>query len=291
MITCGHKDWIQCNPSITEQFSMAFTPANAVLQAGFHQAADYTATLINARYENIYLCLSGGIDSEYVATVLLRNKIPFVPVILDADFTRTEVQYAYKFCSVHNITPQVIDYTGPNGHQRLLKELAALAFQLQVPMDMGLVPNLVAKLLPDANILTGYGDPFAVNTTTAIGNSIEFYDHDYYLHLSGNHPGAFFSYTPELLCSMVAEMDTTKSIQDAKEQLYSIGWRPKAEPFFYELYQTPETKLIVDLIKQTQSKAEDSKKYFINRDTLLSGLWHHSRYTNSAAYANIHIGE
>lgn len=272
MITCGHKDWIQCNPSITEQFRMALTPANAVLQTEFHHAADYTATLINARYENIYLCLSGGIDSEYVATTLLRNRIPFVPVILDADFTRTEVQYAYKFCASHNIAPQVIDYTGPDGHQRLLKELAAIAFRMRVPMDLGLIPNLVAKLLPNASILTGYGDPFAVNTTKAIGNMIEFYDHDYYLHLSGDHPGAFFSYTPELLRAMVADIDTTKNIQDAKEQLYDIRWRPKAEPFFYELYQTSETHLIVDRIKSTQSKPEDSKKYFINRDTLLSGL-------------------
>jgi hypothetical protein len=272
MIACGHNNWIKCNPNIAEPFAMEFTPTQVVLPFGFQRAADYTAKLINVRYKNIYLCLSGGIDSEYAATVLLRNEIPFVPVILDADFSRTEVQYAYKFCSSRNIVPHVVDYTGSSGHHRLLKELAAIAYQLKVPMDQGLIPNLVAKLLPDANILTGYGDPISVNTKTAVGNVTEFYDHDYYLHLSGDHPGAFFSYTPELLHAMVRDIDTTKNVQDVKQQLYGIGWRPKAEPFFYELYQTNETQSIVARIKNTQSKDETSKKYFINRDTFLNML-------------------
>jgi hypothetical protein len=272
MIKCGFENWIKCNPTITEQFLMEFNPTRLVLPLGFSSAADYTAKLIGSNYKNIYLCLSGGIDSEYAATVLLRNKIPFVPVILDADFSRTEVQYAYKFCRSNRIAPQVIDYTGSSGHHRLIKDLAAIAYSLKVPMDQGLIPNLIASLLPNANILTGYGDPFAVNTTSSIGNVNEFYDHDYYLHLSGEHPGAFFSYTPELLRAMVAEMDTTKNIQDAKEQLYNIGWRPKAEPFFYELYQTDDIQKIVTKIKNTQSKDELSKKYFINRDTLLNTI-------------------
>jgi hypothetical protein len=261
---------------------MEFAPSRAVLPIGFQKAADYTAKLINVQYKNLYLCLSGGIDSEYAATVLLRNEIDFIPVILDADFVRTEVQYAYKFCSSRNIVPQVIDYTGPDGHHRLIKELAALAYKLNVPMDQGLIPNLVASLIPDASILTGYGDPFSVNVNSPIGNVNEFYDHDYYLHLSGNHPGAFFSYTPELLCAMVKEMDTTKNIQDAKQQLYGIGWRPKAEPFFYELYQTDDIQKIVSRIKSTQSKNESSKKYFINRDTLLN-MFSSGQYGNQPA--------
>lgn len=282
MIKCGFENWVQCNPNLTEQFAMEFAPSRAVLPIGFQKAADYTAKLINVQYKNLYLCLSGGIDSEYAATVLLRNEIDFIPVILDADFVRTEVQYAYKFCSSRNIVPQVIDYTGPDGHHRLIKELAALAYKLNVPMDQGLIPNLVASLIPDASILTGYGDPFAVNVNSPIGNVNEFYDHDYYLHLSGNHPGAFFSYTPELLCAMVKEMDTTKNIQDAKQQLYGIGWRPKAEPFFYELYQTDDIQKIVSRIKSTQSKSESSKKYFINRDTLLN-MFSSGQYGNQPA--------
>lgn len=272
MIMCGHNKWIKCNPTITEPFSMDFVPAKPVLPFSFQRAADYTAKLINVRYKNLYLCLSGGIDSEYAATVLIRNEIPFIPVIVDADFSRTEVQYAYKFCSSRNIVPHVLDYTGPSGHHKLLKELAALAFQLKVPMDFGLIPNLVGKQLPDANIITGYGDPIPVNINSAIGNVSEFYDHDYYLHLSGDHPGAFFSYTPELLHAMIRDVDTTKNVQDAKQQLYGIGWRPKAEPFFYELYQTNEIQLIVARIKNTQSKDVSSKKYFINRDTFLNML-------------------
>jgi len=281
-VTCGYNNWIKCNPSITDPFTVEFNPTQMVLPLGFQQSADYTAKLINVNYKNIYLCLSGGIDSEYVATVLLRNKIPFIPVILDADFARTEVQYAYKFCSTANIVPQVIDYTGPNGHHRLIKELAALAFRLNLPMDHGIIPNLISKLIPDANILTGYGDPFSVNINSPIGNMNEFYDHDYYLHLSGNHPGAFFSYTPEMLRAMIAEIDTTKSIQDAKEQLYRIGWRPKAEPFFYDLYQTDEIRSIVARIKTTQSKDEFSKKYLLNRDTLLN-MFSSGQYGNQPA--------
>ncbi len=63
---------------------------------------------------NYNLFLSGGIDSENIANILLECKIPFTPIIVaygheDKVLNDYDIKYAFDFCKKHNITPILID--------------------------------------------------------------------------------------------------------------------------------------------------------------------------------------
>lgn len=274
----GHNSWLSVNLekdsalNISAPFSVSFNASPSTMT--FNEAADYTANLIASKFDNLHLCLSGGLDSEFVAKVLLRNNISFTPVIVSADFVNAENWYAFKFCNDNNITPLVLDFTGPEKHIDLAKQLIVYARQHSLPFDRALLVNIVADLLPTASILTGYGDPVHVssNYNEPVGEMVELTDHDYFLDtVYGNaHPGAFFSYTPELFYAMVRDLDTTKNTQDSKLDLYNLLWRPKMQSPFFELYPSSDLAYIIKHALKTIGKLPEHQAYFINRYTLLN---------------------
>jgi hypothetical protein len=280
MINIGHNNWLSVNleknstTNVTDPFKVEINSTGKVM--GFNDAADYTARLIAERYSNIHLCLSGGMDSEFVATVLIRNNINFTPVIILADHTATENWYAFKFCNEQNLSPLLLDYQGKENHIQLAKQIIAYAKQHSLPADRSLLVNIIAEQLPNVAVLTGYGDPVHVSAdyNETIGNMVEITDHDYFLDVvnGSRHPGAFFSYTPELFYSMCREIDWTKNTQDAKTDLYNIRWRPKMHSTFFELYPSSELSYIVKHALNSVGKRSKHQAFFINRDTLLNQL-------------------
>ena len=72
---------------------------------------------VNAvRNGEIQLLYSGGLDSEYVARVLLHLGIKFTPVIIqlknvkeNSIYNDHDTAYAFDFCKSHNLTPKIYD--------------------------------------------------------------------------------------------------------------------------------------------------------------------------------------
>jgi hypothetical protein len=280
MISIGHNNWLtvnleknSCN-NISNPFAVEFNTTAKVMK--FDDAADYTAQLIAGKFSNLHLCLSGGMDSEYVATVLLRNKIPFTSVIVAADHLESENWYAYKFCKDHNINPTVLDFRGKSNYIKLIKLIIKYAHTHNLPFDRALLVNIVADLLPTADILTGYGDPVHVSSTfdESIGNSVEITDHDYFLETvhGDRHPSGFFSYTPELFLSMAMDIDSDKNTQVAKADLYRILCRAKIRSSFFNFYHITEIESIVHASLDTLGKNLLHQTFLINRDTLFKKL-------------------
>jgi hypothetical protein len=276
----GHNGWASINlerdnlVNITAPFE--FTTTAVPVAMTFTKAADYTAQLIATKYTNLHLCLSGGLDSEFVAKVLVRNSIPFTPVIVAADYVDAENWYAYKFCQDNKLTPLVLDFAGKEKHIELVKMLIAHAHKHCLPFDRSLIVNVVATLLPEAHIITGYGDPVHVSSTfyEPIGPLVELTDHDYFLDVEygTKHPGAFFSYTPELFASLIKELDITKNSQMAKAELYGILCRSKIQSSFFNFYHLPELEFIIKKSLDKLGKNPLHQAFFINRDTLLNQL-------------------
>lgn len=65
--------------------------------------------------ENNYnLFLSGGIDSENIANILIKGNIRFTPIIVtythqDKVLNDYDIKYAFDYCKKQNITPTIID--------------------------------------------------------------------------------------------------------------------------------------------------------------------------------------
>jgi len=61
--------------------------------------------------ENVYVALSGGIDSQFVCLCLKKANIPFraITMVMDNDFNKPDVNSARKFCKKHNILHEEIN--------------------------------------------------------------------------------------------------------------------------------------------------------------------------------------
>jgi hypothetical protein len=57
----------------------------------------------------LYLCYSGGLDSEYVLNVFLQLGMNIQPVIMRTQYNHPETKYAFKLCDEKNIKPIIID--------------------------------------------------------------------------------------------------------------------------------------------------------------------------------------
>ena len=275
MTKIGHNGWLQVNIEAKDPNNLMkpleFTTSHgSLMELPFKDAADYTAQLISKKYDNIHLLLSGGLDSEFVAHTLIKNDIPFKPVILVFKNSLSESWYAFKFCDENNITPIVIDLQDYVNADKFMKTLLQTALKWNIPPVMGLFPLVIADMYPDAHILNGFGEVF--RTSPVYQNQ----EHDDILDLSFNqhsvevvygdkHPGAFFTYTPEIVYSSIVEFDYTVNSQVAKSNLYKILQRSKMDISDFEgCYSDKMYHLWMKVINRHKLKeTPEHYKYFI----------------------------
>jgi hypothetical protein len=242
--TGGHNNWWAANinlpdNSVNYSFDIAFNHTE-VKNMQFQTAADYTAQLIGKKYNNIYLAMSGGLDSAFVAEVLHRNNIPFTPIIarlMPEDGTcNYDYFYAMYWCEQKSITPKVVTYKQNDpcvikASMKLLKKIKHFS--------VGVVILDLLEKVEEVNGNLIVGDPVIPRGT----NGLEYYnpigeefDTDwfaYFVEIFGRekaHPGGFFFYTPELLLAYAQEINLVDNESVAKTKLYNIPYRPKTFP-------------------------------------------------------------
>ena len=234
----GHNNWIDINLKLgVDNSKLPFTIDLAVppvTNLNFEQASNATANLIANTFDNLHLCLSGGMDSEYVAQVLLRNKIPFTPVLLNTGTYTDELWYAKHFCYRQNIKPLVLDYS--TRYNKLLHTILKYSNAASLGPGISFFPHVIADYLAANNgsLITGYGDTVAYHEplndyNDVVIDDIEIDAWDFYLDLSfsNKHPGGFFSYTPDMFFSTIKSLPMGINIQAAKEKLYQVAGRSK----------------------------------------------------------------
>jgi hypothetical protein len=206
----------------------------------FDKACDQTAHEIYALYPRIYLALSGGCDSENIANVLYRNRIPFVPIIVIYDHIvnnhQPESAYAVQWCKDHGMEPQFVS------SKQYVESVEEKTTWLKVR------PRLYNGLIT-AKLLTKFVNQR--NGYLLTGNQLEYYpDHeqmtylepqlgayqgfvieesDFYIDVIGpdQHPYAFYYWSPEILAAFVNEWNTDLTMQQNKSLIYKVAHRPK----------------------------------------------------------------
>jgi hypothetical protein len=122
----------------------------------------YEETLIAAemlwerKQGKLQLCYSGGLDSEYVLSILLKFGMTVEVVIMRTQYNYHETQYAFKFCEAKNITPTVIDldydkFVESGQLLEIAESIKCAAFQ--IPCNMWLASQL------DGTVITGNDPP------------------------------------------------------------------------------------------------------------------------------------
>lgn len=75
----------------------------------FSEYSDSLAQEIYSQDNNLFLLLSGGIDSEYVLNVFLRNNIPIKPIIIVTPYNKKELLFAIRKIKTENLNPIVVE--------------------------------------------------------------------------------------------------------------------------------------------------------------------------------------
>lgn len=226
--TGGHNNWLSMSND-GERFELKFNQPSVMSVSSFAEEAGKAALLMQEQWGNkpLYLALSGGIDSEFVAETLFNNNVPFIPVILKIeDLNKIESWYAEYWCYQHNITPVVLNYRLEQYEQELIKffpRLVKLKNYTQAPILI--IYDYVHRA--GGHCIYAGGDinlsparkEFYCNSLDFISNLIDV----------GNHPTSFFMYTPELALSYITSFNVELSEQYNKLALYKVPQRPKID--------------------------------------------------------------
>ena len=204
----------------------------------FHTAAEQAAIKISKKYQNLYVGLSGGIDSEYVLVCFHKLKIPIIPLIILCEGNEQESKYAFKICKKLNILPKVI--TCSNDQildicvNFISKKINGIGFESATrAYAANYVKNNNGTLICGEHMI-GDGDIIIKNSEYAM-NEWDGYDSAHF----GDQIG-FFTYTPELTYSMISgnTLDgENMSWKEYKSKLFGLEMRDKIHYSYPERIQ------------------------------------------------------
>lgn len=271
----GQNDWFKINldrelDNSKIKFAVTFDLPNNV-ELDFERASDLTAQAIADSYPNLHLGLSGGLDSEYVAKVFLRNHIRFVPVILIMNtFDPNEHWYAQYFCEQYDLKPIIIDYS--DRLYDLQKLMIQESVKIRCECNLAFAHHVIAHELPDAQLCTGVGHPLQRCMTAydqPHGEQLVIDEYDFYLDVTyrNKHPGGFFSYTPDSFLSLIKNIDLSVNSQKAKSKLFQIPFRPKLNLAFRSY--VPKQHVWQDMMDKF-AKPQHMRQVCLTKQELLS---------------------
>jgi hypothetical protein len=257
--TAGYKDWFQV--TMEPNFTVEILKPASRLIFDFDVAGDEVANLIADQWGHkpLYLTMSGGLDSEFVADRLIKNKIEFTPVIVKLEqLNSLETWYAEYWCYKNNKTPVVIDFT-LDQYTDAMKKFAPQCAELK---NFNLALQII--VYDYVNQHQGHLIYCAGDMQFDINSKDLFYLHSFDLISSiasvGQHPTSFYMHTPELLLSYISGYNIVLSENYNKINAYGISPRPKIpyqqlladDPRWFELKHHLSTEFGVPV--ETQHK-------------------------------------
>lgn len=227
----GFNDWItlEGNPGEVPVCSLDFSSVQLLNRK---EAIDHTVNAICRYGKDIFVSLSGGMDSEFVAQSLFDRSIKFYPVIVDYQTNAAEAWYAYNWCRVNGVKPIVIKLT----REMVQASFSSLA-KKYCTMYVGAVNFIVEHFVNSKGgvMINGSWDPFEpvscsddkLDKQMDTYLYLESYQLDIDIAFPNRNPVGFLFQTPEMFYSSIAELDYSKPAQIAKSKFYGVNSRPK----------------------------------------------------------------
>lgn len=190
----------------------------------FDEASEDVCHKLNLMKKNIFIGLSGGIDSEFVLKKFISLNIKVIPIIIKCECYSEETDIAFKLCEKLKVNPIVITITEKEMflyfYENILKKFNGIG--------IGSVPSLIATNYALEN------NGIFVKSEHVVGEinntvMVEMNEWDFYCSIQYENSYNFFMYTPEIVYSMVSKMENTSS-QKFKCDLFKIPYRDKIYP-------------------------------------------------------------
>lgn len=220
----GLGDWIKI-----ENDSCAFNFSDLKIKSK-KECIDYAVEKIVERSDNLYLALSGGLDSEFAANCLYDRGVNFTPVIMDIQTNRIENWYAYHWCHEKKIKPLVISMS----EKEVVKYFTKISEERNIPFYCS-IPVVISRMVSQrgGNLILGGEeiidrDYFLSGEFVKMSEKISFCEYAFCVEQENKHHiGGFLSYTPELFLNCLEEIDYSKPGQLALADYYGVFPRPK----------------------------------------------------------------
>lgn len=235
------------------------------------ESIEHTIEQITLNYQNLYVSLSGGLDSEFVAKCLIDHGVKFTPIIVDYASNMNEMWYAYRWCYEYKIKPVVIKLTRDDIINTFAKISERYNTAFICAIDF-IVEAYVSK--SHGKLVTSAAEPFdrinslSDNLSISASNILDFRTYDLMLdyYMPHKHFYNFLIYTPDLLYDIIKNLDYKKPIQLAMSEYYGIVPRPKINSFSNIIFHGND---VVKLMSETNSKRELSSIYMGTKDDFL----------------------
>lgn len=264
----GKDKWIRysynrtyTNPYPEEEYKLYLRPPGPTESLSVDEAANRVAEDIYSKHNKIFVAMSGGIDSEYVAKVFHRLNIPFTPVIFEVeDLNATDIWWAYKWCKDNGRTPEVVKVTGDEFVKTMVMLCqkyctrtaggpSAMYHCSKLAREKGGVLVTGAAFIeyfPDENLdylSTPIWRDSSVHNESGVVNKegYIFHEPDIINHfVVGDMPFNFLSWTPEIVLAYFEARDMTIDSAANKAKIFDCLPRPKlavaAPNVFFRLY-------------------------------------------------------
>ena len=219
----------------TESLSLKFN-ACATQLLPLSVTAINTAKEIYSQHKNIYVAMSGGCDSEFVADSFLKAGVPFTPIMLTCEhFLDIHKWYVDHWCAKNNQTLKVLDIP----FDMLMSVAKKKAHKIKVTNGLAVASSIVGDYVKKQGgfLVTGAMPAYWPDPKLKLGRNTEnfnfegFYidEDDFYIELldPGYHPWCFAYHNPEIFASLVNEWDPTEPVEENKWRIFSQTPRPK----------------------------------------------------------------
>lgn len=236
------------------------------------EAIDIAIESISQRYKKLYVSLSGGIDSEFTANCFLKRGISFTPLIVDYISNGPEVWWAYRWCYLNGIIPDVIRLS----HHDYVKLSWTYAKENNTSFSSALdfiMEKHVSK--KHGSLVLSAPEPFdKIDCMSDMFDNpdeceLHYASYDFMLDYNNpeKHPYNFLSYTPEMVYNMVRGVNSKKPLQHAITEYYGVAARPKI-PVYINLAMLGENA--INSISKFNSDMSLFKIKLGSRDSFLS---------------------
>ena len=189
----------------------------------FTEACKNVVNKLAAKYDNLFIPLSGGMDSEFVFNCFFEAGHKFTPIIVDTPANKEESAYAFRRCKESNITPVVIEKTET--------ELLELYYEEIYKKIRGIGYNATTAYLAGK-----YADDNGGVAIIAEHGFDGFNEHDFYndalIHIENSV--YFFMYDMQIFSAMLESYRPGENHQIFKQKLYGIQLRPKMKYTYTE---------------------------------------------------------
>ena len=117
--------------SYNNGFNIKFNPTTRPLKSWYTEVYNTANEIYKSNTKPIYVCFSGGIDSEVIVKAFMENKIPFTVFIVKHinQTNNHDIHFAINFCKQNNLKYIICPFNAENFFKKKVFEYAEKGFR------------------------------------------------------------------------------------------------------------------------------------------------------------------